>query len=209
MASTNKGMFVILSAPSGGGKDTVLDYLKKTDFVFDKTISATTRPMRPNERDGVDYFFIDEKEFLKKVEEGYFLEYTNFSGNYYGTPKSEVERVIKKGGCTLFKIEVEGASNMRKAMPEVSSIFVIPPSIEVLKQRLKNRGTETEEEFQERVKTAITEFKRAPEYDYVVINDDIDLCVKQVLQILRAEKESENFRYSRMAGVVEDILKNQ
>ncbi len=204
MALKNKGMLAVLSGPSGSGKDTVLDKLKKTDFVFDKTISATTRDIRDGEKNGVDYFFIDKNDFEKKINEGYFLEYTIYNDNYYGTPVSEVERLIEKGGCTLLKIEVEGASNVRKAIPEAISIFIIPPSLEELERRLRGRGTETEESFQNRFKIAIEELKRAPEYDYVVINDNIDICVEQISHILN----SENLRYCRMEDVVKNILEN-
>ncbi len=202
MALKGKGMLVVLSGPSGSGKDTVLEKLKNLDIVFDKTISATTRQMREGEKDGVDYYFIDKNTFEKRIEEGFFLEYTLYNGNYYGTPKSEVEKHIDKGGCILLKIEVEGAGNVRKAMPEALSIFIIPPSMEELERRLRGRGTETEESFKERFETAKDELSRAKEYDYVVINDDIDLCAKQVSQIL----ESEKLRYCRMENVVENIL---
>lgn len=198
-----KGMLVVLSGPSGSGKDTVLEKLKGMDIVFDKTISATTRQMRDGEKDGVDYYFIDKNTFEEKINNQEFLEYTIYNNNYYGTPKSEVERHIDKGGCILLKIEVEGAGNVRKAMPEALSIFIIPPSMEELERRLRGRGTETEESFQKRFVTAKDELSRAKEYDYVVINDDVDLCAQQISQILKSEK----LKYSRMESIVNDILK--
>ncbi len=204
MALKDKGMLVVLSGPSGSGKDTVLDELKKTDIVFDKTISATTRQIRENEKDGVDYYFIDKTTFEKRVEDGYFLEHTIYNDNYYGTPKSEVEKHIDKGGCILLKIEVEGAGNIRKAMPEALSIFIIPPSLEELEKRLRGRGTETEESFRKRFETAKQELSRACEYDYVVINDDVTLCAKEISGILKSEK----LRYSRMENTVKNILEN-
>lgn len=199
-----KGMLVVLSGPSGSGKDTVLEKLKESDFSFDKTISATTRAMRDGEKDGVDYYFIDKNTFEEKIENQEFLEYTVYNDNYYGTPKSEVERHIDKGGCILLKIEVEGAGNVRKAMPEALSIFIIPPSMEELERRLRGRGTETEESFQKRFETAKDELSRAKEYDYIVINDDINLCAEQIVKIL----ESEKLRYCRMGNIVENMLKN-
>lgn len=200
-----KGMLVVLSGPSGSGKDTVLKNLKESEFSFDKTISATTRNIRDNEKDGVDYYFIDKNTFEERIKNNEFLEYTIYSGNYYGTPKSEVEKHIDKGGCILLKIEVEGAGNVRKAMPEALSIFIIPPSMEELERRLRTRGTETEESFRERFEAAKEELSRANEYDYVVINDDVNLCTEQIIKIL----ESEKLRYCRMADFVEDMLKNQ
>lgn len=204
MALKDKGMLVVLSGPSGSGKDTVLEKLKQTDIVFDKTVSATTRQIRDNEKDGIDYYFIDKNTFEKRIEEGYFLEYTLYNDNYYGTPKSEVEKHLDKGGCILLKIEVEGAGNVRKAIPEALSIFIIPPSMEELERRLRGRGTETEESFQKRFETAKKELSRACEYDYVVINDDVSLCAEQISRIL----ESEKLKYCRMKNIVNDILKN-
>ena len=179
-----KGMLVVLSGPSGSGKDTVLEKLKESAFSFDKTISATTRAMRDGEKDGVDYYFIDKNTFEQRIKNQEFLEYTIYNDNYYGTPKSEVERHIDKGGCILLKIEVEGAGNVRKAMPEALSIFIIPPSMEELERRLRGRGTETEESFQKRFKTAKDELSRANEYDYVVINDVLDDAVATVMNII-------------------------
>ena len=204
MALKGKGMLVVLSGPSGSGKDTVLEKLKEMDIVFDKTISVTTRPMRDGETDGVDYYFVDKATFEKRIEEGSFLEYTLYNNNYYGTPKSEVEKHIDKGGCILLKIEVEGAGNVRKAMPEALSIFIIPPSMAELESRLRGRGTETEESFQNRFEAAKQELSRAKEYDYVVINDDISLCAQQISDILKSEK----LRYTRMENVVNNILEN-
>ena len=200
-----KGMLVVLSGPSGSGKDTILGKLKESTFTFDKTISATTRAMRDGEEDGVDYFFIDKATFEKKIANGEFLEYTVYSGNYYGTLKTEVERLVAKGGCILLKIEVEGAGNIRKAIPDALSVFIVPPSIEELERRLRGRNTETEESIQKRLKEAIKELARANEYDYIVINDNADLCTEQVIKIL----ESEKLRYCRMADFVNDMLENQ
>ena len=204
LALKGKGMLVVLSGPSGSGKDTVLEKLKESDFSFDKTISATTRAMRDGEKDGVDYYFIDKNTFEEKIKNQEFLEYTVYNDNYYGTPRSEVERHIDKGGCILLKIEVEGAGNIRKAMPESLSIFIIPPSMEELERRLRGRGTETEESFKKRFEAAKDELSRANEYDYVVINDDVDLCAKQISQIL----DSEKLKYCRMESIVKNILEN-
>lgn len=197
-----KGMLVVLSGPSGSGKDTVLNKLKECDFSFEKTISATTRDMRDGEKDGVDYYFIDKNTFEERIKNDEFLEYTIYNSCYYGTPKAEVERHINKGGCILLKIEVEGAGNVRKAIPDALSIFIIPPSMEELERRLRGRGTETEEDFQNRLKIAKDELSRANEYDYVVINDDVELCAEQIVKIL----ESEKLRYCRMENIVNDIL---
>ncbi len=198
----NKGMLVVFSGPSGCGKDTVLDKIKEKGYVFDKTVSVTTRPIRNTETDGVDYYFTSKEDFQKKIDNNEFVEYTLYSGNYYGTLKTEVENRINKGGCVLLKIEVEGAENIKKAFPEAVSIFIFPPSKEELKKRLQGRGTETEESLNIRYNVALEEMKKAPNYDYIVINDNVDLCAEKVCGILEAEKA----KYSRMQTIIDEIL---
>ncbi len=197
-----KGVLVILSGPSGSGKDTVISELKKRNVDIRQSVSATTRPPREGEKDGVDYYFIDVPTFEQRIREGYFLEYVRYGDNYYGTPREAVETLVNDGISVLLKIEVEGAGNIRRVFPDVVSVFLIPPSLQVLEKRLRGRGTETEESFCSRFAIAKNELGRAPEYDYVVINDELDYCVNQVCSILDAEK----FRYSCMKPVVDEIL---
>lgn len=199
----NKGLLVVVSAPSGCGKDTVINALRESDFKFEKTISDTTRVMREGETNGVDYTFIDETTFKNRIENGYYLEYTVYNGNFYGTPKSEVEKHLEKGECVLMKIEVEGAGNVRKLMPEAVSVFLVPPSMEELEKRLKGRGTETEDSFKKRFETAKEELARAPEYDYIVVNDEISKCVEKIRNII----ETEGLRYCAMKNFVDDLLR--
>lgn len=199
----NKGLLVVVSAPSGCGKDTVINALRESDFKFEKTVSDTTRVMREGEANGVDYTFIDEITFKNRIENGYYLEYTVYNGNFYGTPKSEVEKHLEKGECVLMKIEVEGAGNVRKLMPEAVSVFLVPPSMEELEKRLKGRGTETEESFKKRFETAKQELARAPEYDYIVVNDEISKCVEKIRNII----ETEGLRYCAMKNFVDDLLR--
>ncbi len=200
----SKGVLLVVSAPSGCGKDTVIEALKHSDFDFEKTVSATTRDMRDGEVDGVDYTFITKEAFLDRIEQGYFLEHTVYSGNYYGTPKTEVEKHLDKGACVLMKIEVEGAGNIRKIMPDAVTVFLVPPSMEELERRLRGRGTETEESFRERFATAKEELKRAPEYDYIVVNDIVENCVERIRNIVETEK----LRYSNVKDFVDDLLNN-
>ena len=199
----NKGLLVVVSAPSGCGKDTVINALRESDFKFEKTVSDTTRVMREGEANGVDYTFIDEITFKNRIENGYYLEYTVYNGNFYGTPKSEVEKHLEKGECVLMKIEVEGAGNVRKLIPEAVSVFLVPPSMEELEKRLKGRGTETEESFKKRFETAKQELARAPEYDYIVVNDEISKCVEKIRNII----ETEGLRYCAMKNFVDDLLR--
>lgn len=199
----NKGVLVVVSAPAGCGKDTVLENLKTRDLSLNKTISVTTRNMRVGEKDGIDYYFTDKETFCKKIENGEFLEYTEYNGNYYGTLKTEIERCVGKGGFTILKIEVEGGENIRRLIPEAVSVFIIPPSMEELENRLRGRGTETEENLRIRLHTAKTEITKAADYDYIVVNDTVDACTDRICQILN----SEAMRYNRMAETVKNLLK--
>lgn len=198
----NKGILFVVSAPAGCGKDTVLEKLKTKGLPLNKTVSVTTRLPRDGEKDGVDYYFSSREDFLKKINDGEFLEYTEYNGNFYGTLKSEVERCLGNGGFTVLKIEVEGAENVRKLMPDCVSVFIVPPSMEELEKRLRGRDTETEQQLTARLETAKIELSRANEYDYIAVNDTVDGCVERFCQIFN----SETMRYSRMSDVIESLL---
>lgn len=200
----SKGVLLVVSAPSGCGKDAVIRALKESDFEFVKTVSDTTRDVREGEVNGVDYTFITREEFEKRIRDGYYLEYTVFSGNYYGTPKTEVEKRLNEGSCILMKIEVEGAGNIRRIMPDAVTVFLVPPSMEELERRLRNRGTETEESIQLRFAASKEELKRAPEYNYIVINDVLEDCVGDIRKIVEVEK----LRYSNQKEFVDQLLAN-
>ena len=167
----NKGICFVLSGPSGIGKDKVLSYLKN-DFEINKVVTSTTRTPRENEINGVDYDFLAKEEFEEKIKENYFLEYASFSGNYYGTPKVNVEKIVNKGKNALLKIEVQGAVNVKRIMPETLMVFLAPPTMEFLEKRLRHRGTESEEEVKNRLETAKKELEYIKYYDYLIINED-------------------------------------
>lgn len=201
MALVNKGLLVVLSAPSGGGKDTVLAELKNRGLNIRQSISATTRAPREGEKDGVDYWFISQDDFKKKISEDYFLEYVNYGTNYYGTPRKAVEQLIDSGYNVFLKIEVEGGSNIKRLFPEAVLVFITPPDFETLRQRLVSRGTESEADLERRFEIARKEYERASEYDYVVINDTVEQCADDICSILAAEK----YRYGRMKSFVDNI----
>lgn len=204
LASKDKGLLVVLSAPAGCGKDTVLAEVKKVDENVKQSISMTTRFPREGEKDGVDYYFTSQEDFENKIKENGFLEYVKYGVNYYGTPKKAIEELVESGKTVILKIEVEGAGNVRKIYPDAVSIFIMPPSLTELSRRLKNRGTETEEDICRRLKIAEDEMQRAKEYNYIVINDDLSVCVNDVLSIIKAER----LKYSNMQEKVEEIINN-
>ncbi len=204
MASKDKGLLVVLSAPAGCGKDTVLAEVKKADSNVKQSISMTTRLPREGEQDGVDYYFTSVSDFENKISENGFLEYVKYGVNYYGTPKKAVEEMVDSGKTVILKIEVEGAGNVRKIYPDAVSIFIMPPSFTELSRRLKNRGTETQEDICRRLKIAEDEMQRAKEYNYIVINDDLSVCVNDVLSIIKAER----LKYSNMQEKIKEIINN-
>ena len=187
----NKGLMIVISGPAGSGKGTVNAHLLATgDFAY--SVSATTRAPRPGEVDGVNYHYISKEEFLGRIESGDMLEYTQYCGNYYGTPKKEAEEVLNAGKHLILEIEVEGARNVKKKYPEAILILLLPPSFSVQEHRLRSRGTETEEKILERLTRTREELRFADSYDYVVYNHDgKDLdAAREILSILQAERLS-------------------
>lgn len=179
-----KGSIFIISGPSGCGKNTVYDALtKKTDSLM-QTVSVTTRAPRNGETDGVDYYFVSKDEFLKKIQDDEFIEYVNYGENYYGTLKSEVERIISCGKNVVLVIEVRGALNIKKAFPEAVSIFILPPSEEELRKRILLRGENTPEELETRLSIAAEEMQFRENYDHCVVNDELDECVEEIFNII-------------------------
>ena len=183
------GQLIVISAPSGAGKDTVVKELMK-EYGENKwvSVSATSREARPGEKEGVDYFYLSKEEFEEKIEEGFFLEYTNYAGNYYGTPKKYIKEKLDQGIDVILIIEIEGASNIKKLVPEAIFIFIMPPSLKELVRRLKTRGTETNEKILKRFNTAYKEINEVTKYNYVVVNDKVKDAVEKVNSILKAEK---------------------
>lgn len=183
-----KGSLIVISGPAGSGKGTVCAHLLKTgEFVF--SVSATTRAPRAGEQNGVNYHFITKEDFLSRIENGAMLEYTEYCGNFYGTPKKEAEEVLSSGKNLILEIEVEGAKNVKAKYPEAILILLLPPSFDVQEQRLRNRGTETEEKILARLQRTKEELNFACDYDYVVYNYDgkDKEAAQSILSIIEAE----------------------
>lgn len=183
-----KGLLIVLSGPSGVGKGTVRKELfSQPNTNYEYSISMTTRSPRPGEVDGVDYFFKTREEFEELIEQGGLLEYAQFVGNYYGTPLAYVEDTIEAGRDVFLEIEVQGAAQIRKKVPEALFIFLAPPSLSELQKRLVGRGTESEEIIKERIETAKKELEMMSLYDYVVENDEIQKACDKINAIIIAE----------------------
>lgn len=173
----------VISGSSGVGKGTVIsEFLKKYPEV-QLSISCTTRSKRSGEVDGVNYFFLSQEEFKNKVEQNDFLEWAEFSGNYYGTQKSFVDECLKNGKNLILEIDTKGALNVKKLMPEAVLIFIAPPSIEELEARLRGRHTETEEAIQKRLASIKLEIENSKKFDYIIVNDTIENAVKKLENI--------------------------
>lgn len=185
----SKGLLMVVSGPAGSGKGTVNALLLSTgDFVY--SVSATTRAARPGEIDGVNYHFISREDFESKLAEGELLEYTEYCGNYYGTLKREALAVLESGKNLILEIEVEGAANVKRLYPDAVLIMLLPPSFEIQEERLRGRGTETEEKILARLEQTKNEMKRLDIYDYIVYNYNggATVAADDIKAIVRAEK---------------------
>ncbi|WP_347860641.1 guanylate kinase [Salimicrobium sp. PL1-032A] len=199
-----KGILFVLSGPSGVGKGTVRKALFEQDTELRYSISMTTRNPREGEVDGTDYFFKSREEFEKLVSEGELIEYAEYANNYYGTPKAYVEQTLEEGKDVFLEIEVNGALQVRENFPEGVFVFLIPPSLEELKDRIVSRGTETEDKIKARLEAARGEIDMMDKYDYVVVNDNIDHAVKKVQSIV----VSEHCKRSRVAKQYKQALED-
>lgn len=200
----NRGVLIVVSSPSGGGKGSVLKRLTELNDNIRISVSATTRAPREGEIDGVNYNFISKSEFKELISNRDMLEYAEYCGNYYGTPKNIIEDWLSNGDDVILEIEVQGAAQVREKCPDSVSVFILPPSMKVLSERLRGRGTESDEIVEKRLSKAFEEIKQAENYDYVIINDSLDRCVQDFCNIINAEK----MKSSRNINLIKEVLEN-
>jgi guanylate kinase len=183
-----EGLLIVISGPAGTGKGTVVGKLLEKNPNIKLSISKTTRKPRPGEKEGVNYFFVSREQFEEEIKNERFLEYAEYNNNYYGTPKDFVFEALEKGFDVILEIETKGALQIKKVFSDAVLIFLLPPSIEELYKRLVKRGTESEDEIRARLEIAKNEIKLVPEYDYCVINDNVDDAAEKIQKIIEVEK---------------------
>lgn len=196
---TRRGLLFVLSSPSGAGKSTIARKLLGSDGGLEMSVSATTRPIRPGEVDGVDYHFVDLPRFKDMVAEGAFLEWAHVFGHRYGTPSAPVDAILSRGRDVLFDIDWQGAQQLfQQAGGDVVRVFIFPPSLDELERRLRSRGTDSDDVIAARMDRAANEISHWDGYDYVLVNDDVERCFADVASIL----ESERLKRSRQTSLI-------
>lgn len=199
----NNGRLLIVSGPSGSGKDTILKKVFERVPEVKFSISSITRPMRPGEVEGEKYNFVSREYFEEMIKNDLLLEYNNYVGNYYGTPRGPVDEVIKNGGEIIIEVDVNGAKNIKNKVADAVSVFIMPPSFEVLKARLTGRGTDDEEVIKQRLDAALAEIACAEQYDYIVVNDNLEEAVEDFITIIKTDRLS----VKRQKYLINEVLK--
>ena len=200
---SERGLLIVFSGPSGVGKGTVRQEIFSTpDHKFEYSVSMTTRAQRPGEVDGKDYFFRSREEFEELIRNGQMLEYAEYVGNYYGTPLTYVNETLDKGIDVFLEIEVQGALQVKKKVPDAVFIFLTPPDLNELQERLVGRGTDSEEVIAHRIERAREEIALMSEYDYAIVNDEVPLAAERVKRVI----EAEHFRVDRVIGRYRNMI---
>jgi len=203
MSSRARGLLFIVSAPSGAGKTTLAEHLVQILPNLRMSRSYTSRPERPGERDGIDYHFVSREHFQEMIAAQAFLEWADVFGNFYGTSAADTERLVADGQDVVLTIDVQGARQVKTHGVDHTSIFVLPPSFEVLERRLRGRSKDSEEQMQQRITAARAEAASYTDYDYVVVNDQLEPTVVRLQEIIAAERS----RTHRMRGIAEEIIR--
>ena len=194
-----KGALVfVLSGPSGVGKDAVISRMKELGYPLQFIVTATNRPKRAGERDGVDYFFLSKEKFCEKIERAELLEWAEVYGHHYGVPKDQVKQALTESKDVMIKVDIQGAATIKKLLPQAILIFLTPPSLEELTERIKKRQTESSPDLKLRLETAKREMESLPLFDYVVVNQEVDQAVSQINAIITAEKLRVNPRVAKL-----------
>ncbi len=204
-----KGTLFIVSAPSGAGKTSLLKELVAADPLLDISVSHTTRAKRPGEEDGRDYHFVDQATFLQMLGEGAFMEHARVFDNYYGTAEAEVKDCLEAGQDLVLEIDWQGARQVRKRMPDAISIFILPPSPQALLERLSARGQDSEEVIARRMRDAKNEMSHYAEYDYLVVNDDFSLALKELEAIVRSSRLRQSVQAEKLQPQLSALQKAQ
>jgi guanylate kinase len=200
------GKLYIISAPSGAGKTSLVKQLRGELDKLVVSVSHTTRSMRSGEKHGSDYFFVSVDEFKAMIEAQAFLEHAQVFDNFYGTAQKTVEDKLAQGLDVILEIDWQGAQQVRQMLSESISIFILPPSIDVLKQRLQNRGQDTEETITRRMRDAVTEMSHYPEFDYLIVNDDFSMALNQLKSIIIANRQLQHRQQQLLAPLLENLL---
>lgn len=206
----NKGLLIVISGPSGAGKGTLCSEVIKNNSAINMSISMTSRELRGEEKEGQDYYFVTKEEFEKRIKNGSFLEYATYNGNYYGTPKDLVEKVLSKGEDIILEIDIQGALKINELMPEAIFVFIVPPTMKQLIDRLVKRNTESKDKIVERFRRAYQEINEVSKYNYVVINDEVDKATKKIEAIILAEKcrvdRIDDFELNNKEEIIHEFL---
>lgn len=204
--STTTGTLYIISAPSGAGKSSLVKALIDSETHVRVSVSHTTRAMRPGESDGLHYHFVDHAQFTAMLEQNEFLEHAQVFGNYYGTSQRALEKTLAEGIDLILEIDWQGAQQVRRLMPQAKSIFILPPTLEALRHRLTNRGQDSGDVIEQRMREAVSEMSHYVEYDYLVINDDFSHALSDLKAIFRANQLLQSAQQQRHFGLLNELL---
>jgi len=209
MVSDNSGNLYIVAAPSGGGKTSLVKKLIEMVGEIEVSVSHTTRPMRPGEKEGVDYFFIDEEQFISMVNEGAFIEHAKVFNHWYGTSVVQINKRLQFGIDVVLDIDWQGAEQIRHAYPDAVSVFIIPPSLDALKERLMNRRQDKDNVISERMTKAQDELGHYPEFDYLIVNDDFEKAAMELQSIVIANRLRIEKQANKQAKLLSFLLSSQ